>query len=503
MRPTLNFYSSNEVPTSQVHCGYKNSFSRHSAATRGGGWSTLPLTPVGELPTDGGWFLRDPACTRDSERAIDCEMRITNARYVIIGGGTNDFGFGHPLDETKDRFSALIKAVRDANAIPVLQTIPAMNVSPGDYERKVSLMNQYILELGEEKGVPVINFWRALKDLPNRGLKADGLHLNHPEGKTVETSVDFSAAGLKYGANTRNLVLLRALYFLDSSLGVSPYPKDVKAPKTTITSAPPAAKTNKNQFSFTFASTERGTFECRIWNSYSVTDFERCSSGVTYKNITASGVWTFQVRAKDLAGNIDRATAIQRWSIDNTAPKVKIISGPANGTITNKNSVVFVSSSNEPTVYGGVVYSLTRNGVKYKQNFTGSVTELKNLPDGKYEILINWQDQAGNVDLNPPTRKWEIDTKPPNVTIIGGPKAGSTVRNRNPVLKSASTEPTVIGGIYYTLKRNGKIYKKGFSSANVSFSKLPRGKYQFTINWQDRAGNLDPTPPVRKWTISF
>jgi uncharacterized repeat protein (TIGR03803 family) len=103
---------------------------------------------------------------------------------------------------------------------------------------------------------------------------------------------------------------------LDAAGNVDPTPAshswtiDVTPPETTITSAPPA-ETTKTSASFKFASSEKGsTFECRLDES----PFTPCTSPTTYSGLTR-GAHTFEVRAKDPAGNTDASPATATWII--------------------------------------------------------------------------------------------------------------------------------------------------------------------------------------------
>ena len=85
---------------------------------------------------------------------------------------------------------------------------------------------------------------------------------------------------------------------------------DTSSPETTITSHP-RVDSNDSSPTFKFHSSEGGSrFECRLdggsWSS--------CSSPKTYEGL-ASGQHVFRVRARDVAGNVDRTPASWTWTI--------------------------------------------------------------------------------------------------------------------------------------------------------------------------------------------
>ena len=99
-------------------------------------------------------------------------------------------------------------------------------------------------------------------------------------------------------------------------------PTDGTAPETTILTNP-AALTNSTSATFTFTSTEAGTFECKLDNGA----FTTCSSPQIYNGLS-EGNHSFQVRAKDLAGNTDQTPASFSWMIDIIPPETTITSNP-------------------------------------------------------------------------------------------------------------------------------------------------------------------------------
>ena len=112
-----------------------------------------------------------------------------------------------------------------------------------------------------------------------------------------------------------------------SPAGAAPGPKppktrDTTAPQTTLT-AGPAASTTSTSASFSFTSSEPGSFECAL----DAAAFAGCTSPKSYGGLAIGG-HTFQVRARDGAGNIDASPASATWQI--TDPDVCGID-PADG----------------------------------------------------------------------------------------------------------------------------------------------------------------------------
>jgi hypothetical protein len=106
--------------------------------------------------------------------------------------------------------------------------------------------------------------------------------------------------GREKGENIPQLVL---------TFAPAPPTTDISAPETVITSGPDSASTS-TEATFVLASNEVGaTFECSLDGA----EFTPCTSPVLYTGLSI-GVHTFQVIAKDVAGNGDGTPASYTWS---------------------------------------------------------------------------------------------------------------------------------------------------------------------------------------------
>jgi hypothetical protein len=85
---------------------------------------------------------------------------------------------------------------------------------------------------------------------------------------------------------------------------------DTVRPNTSLV-AKPKARTTSRTATFRFRSTETGsTFQCKLDRGA----WKACASPKTYRSL-ARGAHTFQVRAKDKAGNVDATPAKVTWRI--------------------------------------------------------------------------------------------------------------------------------------------------------------------------------------------
>ena len=113
---------------------------------------------------------------------------------------------------------------------------------------------------------------------------------------------------------------------------------DTTAPDTSLTSAP-SGSTTSTSASMAFTATEAAsTFQCRLDGGAWAT----CASPATYNGL-AVGAHSFDVRAIDLAGNIDASPATATWTVtvaaDTTPPDTSITSGPSGSTTSTSASL--------------------------------------------------------------------------------------------------------------------------------------------------------------------
>ncbi len=94
---------------------------------------------------------------------------------------------------------------------------------------------------------------------------------------------------------------------------------DTVAPDTSITGQP-ANSTIETTATFTFTSSDgTATFECKIDGG----SFTACTTGINYTGLSV-GSHTFEVKAKDTAGNYDQTPATYGWTINSASTDINI-----------------------------------------------------------------------------------------------------------------------------------------------------------------------------------
>ena len=189
---------------------------------------------------------------------------------------------------------------------------------------------------------------------------------------------------------------------------------DGTLPETNITSPDPPSPTNQTSASFTFSSNEQGsTFECTLDG----VAFAACPNPQTYSGLPG-GVHTFQVRAKDLAGNTDSTPASRTWTIDLVAPTTTITSAPP--TTTTQTSAQFLFTSNEPGIFECSLDALNAGAFAP----CTSPTNYAGLPGGTRTFRVRARDQAGNTS-SPASWTWTITLVGPATQILTAPPSST------------------------------------------------------------------------------
>ena len=260
---------------------------------------------------------------------------------------------------------------------------------------------------------------------------------------------------------------------------------DTAAPNTTIDSGPTGTITT-NSATFAFSSSETGSsFECRLDGPGAATGtYGTCTSPRILGSL-ADGTYTFLVRATDAAGNVDASPASRTFTVDATAPNTTIDSGPT-GTI-GVTTATFTFSSSEPgSTFECRLDTGTFTACASPQTYTG-------LAAGEHTFAVRAIDAAGNVDASPATRTFTVDSTAPDTTITSGP-TGPT----NSTSASFAFTSTKAGSTFECRIDGGTF---AACTSPQAYTSLAQGEHTFAVRAIDTAGNVDPSPATRTFTV--
>ncbi len=167
------------------------------------------------------------------------------------------------------------------------------------------------------------------------------------------------------------------------------------------------------------------------------------------------------------------------------APDTTIASGPS-GTV-NSASASFTFTSTQPnSTFKCGLDGAAPSDCTSPQDYT-------NLSDGQHTFTVEAINSSGSVDPSPDSRKWTVDTTPPETTINSAP-SGITRDNSASISFSASEQ--------------GSTFKCSLDGAAPSdctspqdYTNLSDGNHKFRVVAIDAAGNVDSTPATETWTV--
>ena len=243
--------------------------------------------------------------------------------------------------------------------------------------------------------------------------------------------------------------------------------------------------------SFTFSSDEEGaTFECSLDNSA----WGSCTSPKSYTGLS-DGSHTVQVKAIDDADNYDHTPASFQFYVDASPPDTTITSTPSDPS--DDDTPTFEFSSDDASPLWGPFecrYPFSWSGgnwVKCSSPHTISgVTE-----SGTYTFEVRAVDEFNRPDPTPASYTWTFTAPPPDTNITGGPDEGSTVGSNSATFAFSSNQD----GSTFECKLDDEAFES--CASPKQYTELSDGSHTFEVKAIDSAGNEDPTPESRTWTV--
>ena len=247
-------------------------------------------------------------------------------------------------------------------------------------------------------------------------------------------------------------------------------------PAPTITSKPPG-QTSSTDASFGFSDAESGvTLLCQLDGG----GFSTCTSPQSYSGL-ASGVHTFDVKARDPAGNVS-SPASYTWTIAAAAPPTPTFdSTPADPS--NSTSATFGFSDTQP----GVTFDCSLDGAAFLA--CTSPHSYSGLTDGSHTFAVRARDPDGNLSAAQ-SYTWTVDTTAPNQTITSKPPNPSN--STSPSFSFSSNEPAT-----FECSLDGAAFAS--CTSPQSYTGLADGSHSFQLRATDEAGNVSNSSYA--WTI--
>ena len=174
---------------------------------------------------------------------------------------------------------------------------------------------------------------------------------------------------------------------------------------------------------------------------------------------------------------------------DLTAPETTIAGGPAEGALVAVREATLAFSATEP----GAAFECRLDGGAW--GACSGAAAYSGLGDGRHAFEVRATDPAGNVDPSPAARTWSVDATAPDTVIAAGPAEGATVAARAAVFTFGSE-----AGAAFECRLDGEAWAACASARQ--WTGLADGAHAVEVRARDTAGNVDPTPARRAWTVA-
>jgi beta-glucanase (GH16 family) len=171
-------------------------------------------------------------------------------------------------------------------------------------------------------------------------------------------------------------------------------------------------------------------------------------------------------------------------------PETEITDGPA--ARTNDTTPTFGFASPSPDASS---FICRVDGVRAPCSGPGNTHTTGPLSEGDHHFTVAALDSSGNVDQSPAVQWFTVDTTPPDTTVNG---PSGLINDSTPTFDFASPDPDTEAVICLV---DDVVVDCSGPGASHTTSPLADGDHSFSVAARDAAGNVDPTPAARSFTV--
>lgn len=170
-----------------------------------------------------------------------------------------------------------------------------------------------------------------------------------------------------------------------------------------------------------------------------------------------------------------------------------IFSGPADNSLSNDNTPTFEFGADQASV----TFTCSIDAPTATTTFPcASPYTTPPLPDGGHVFRVASTNSSSETDPTPAARSFTIDATPPETFITDGPAEGETINHDAPQFGWSSSEA---GATFMCIADAIPL----MSCEDAFVTGATAGAHTFSVTSTDRAGNTDPTPATRSFTVSL
>jgi len=268
---------------------------------------------------------------------------------------------------------------------------------------------------------------------------------------------------------------------------------DLEPPSTTIVHGPPAYSQGDEE-SFTFTGADDTTpreelqyswsVDAGVWSAYSQ-DTTASLTGL------ADGWHTFQVSARDAAGNPDPNPPAYQFAVDRTPP-VELKLGALSAYSASDQITVSVSAQDGVAAPEELTFAWRIDGGPWSDFSPAIKITLYSLFAGAHTVEAKAADPAGNITPVPATVRFIVDRTPPDTRIDSVTRNAAT--GVTVVRFSGTDNEPAPNHLAFSWCVDGGEWSPFGPASQAVIPNLSTGLHQFDVRARDSAGNIDPTP---------
>jgi hypothetical protein len=216
----------------------------------------------------------------------------------------------------------------------------------------------------------------------------------------------------------------------------------------------------------------------------------------------ADGTHTLAVRSHDLAGNVS-VPVTRTWRVEATPPTIVILSGPAQNAHVNVIDTTFTwTASSSSTPVGQILYRYALDVAPSGAWARDTVATFHGLAAGPHTLNLEAQDHLGHVGTL--ARSFRVDLTPPQTSIASGPADGGWTNSTSATFGFTGTDDaSATNELRYAWRMDGGAWSALSTQTTAVLTGLAEGPHTFEVYAVDKAGNGDPTPAARSFTVDL
>jgi hypothetical protein len=310
--------------------------------------------------------------------------------------------------------------------------------------------------------------------------------------------------GLADGTHTFEVRAIDQAGNIDGNPATASFRVDNTPPETTVTASPDAFS-NVAEPAIEFEANEDvDGFECKLYApgvDPDTVDWAACASPYE-PTVDEDGPWSFEVRATDVAGNVETTPATASWTQDTVKPTVVIDSHPADPSV--QSDARFAFSADDETSASVATECKLDDG---DWDACTSPISYDDLTDGPHSFAVKAIDQAGN-ESDEATYDWGVyvnDPPEPEIQDATPTDAGRwSIRTFQAAYSAHAASVTLAYPTTVQCSLDGAAWAACPQDPNrpnrFTATGMTDGDHSFRLRAKDPAGNLSPVVE-RTWTV--